>query len=759
MVSDQGYDKDVESLFEDIFADIGEADAAPEKPGIPGLIETLYEQESCLDPWRVALVNFADTLARCLAALNDSLEPRFDEMAARLTSLAQGLQKMPGSPGCILIRHRGRGFAEKGPASQLADFVILSGIPALDLAGVEEVAARSGPQGKGLAAGFEKAAAGLASLGINSVCFFLEGEKTADSNDPFNLVPCLCALHAYFNAPRHPGLDDGPGKIPVILDEKRKPGASFTMLAAVNNLKRGTMQVLINQADAMLRRAGARDPLRHYTGVYDALFAFKKLLGVLVRPRLEINNPRWLAADRPDELINEHLAGMARLVSREFSDSRGKPARILHCLKAKDWSTLAAWQVVDRLGLATELLDAIAISASGSIEDLGQINILGEDSIQSVLETVYKGLERLPDEVFGLIRQKDGAGLAADGPENAQVMAAVCRPLLEQVEFFSQRARVNKKMKSFLMRNAGFDDADYAIVAKDFAISQAQAEELVGLLAACFDGRGNFLRDSFERSIPAFCRHEKKVFAFLWHYLKEHVAKDDRIALLNSLGLLINRMKQPETGLGVLVEGFLRDPDTVTFSDRNAMMLANLLVRRFNKELLKEIRMTPEEVLNVRDGLDPDAATFVAGILDAEKERVFAKVRTIHKGLKAALNPYTWHDAMPLGYLLTLERETYILLSLVGGDAASSVLRSALWEYGNPDSEIYALAERKDQLVWLFHLLQLIVRGVGRVGQPLDAALLSDIKARESEFAVFAAAHGIREQLRRLMEWVEKAMP
>jgi hypothetical protein len=406
MVSDGGFDKDVENLFEDIFADIGEAVVEPQKTGIPGLIETLYEQESRLDPWRVALVSFADTLARCLAALNDSFEPRFDEINSRLTALAKGLEKMPGSPGCILIRHRGRGFAEKGPASQLHDFVILSGIPPLDLAGVEEAAARSGQKSKGLSDSFEKAAATFASLGINSICLFMDSQNRTNENDPYNLLPCLTALHAYFNAPKHPGIDDQPGKIPVILDEKRKPSAAFTMLAAVNSLKRGTMQVLINQADAMMRRAGASDPLRHYTGVYDALFAFKKLLGVLVRPCLEINNPRWLAADRPEEIISDHLAGMARLVSREFGDFNRKSARILHALRARDWSTLAAWQVADRLGLVTELLDAVYISASGSIEALGQINILGEDSVALVLEGVYKGLERVPDEAFGLLQQK-----------------------------------------------------------------------------------------------------------------------------------------------------------------------------------------------------------------------------------------------------------------------------------------------------------------------------------------------------------------
>jgi hypothetical protein len=57
---------------------------------------------------------------------------------------------------------------------------------------------------------------------------------------------------------------------------------------------------------------------------------------------------------------------------------------------------------------------------------------------------------------------------------------------------------------------------------------------------------------------------------------------------------------------------FLPAPEKVEPSDRNAIMLANILLRTYNKELDVDIEMTPEEVLNVRNGLDRDVVHYAS---------------------------------------------------------------------------------------------------------------------------------------------------
>ena len=120
---------------------------------------------------------------------------------------------------------------------------------------------------------------------------------------------------------------------------------------------------------------------------------------------------------------------------------------------------------------------------------------------------------------------------------------------------------------------------------------------------------------------------------------------------------------------------FLEEPDAVHFSDRNALMLANLLLRRYNKELDIDIEITPEEVFLVKEGLNREAATAALMLIDAENEALFEKIRTIHRKIVVSLDSgYDSTDNMNLKYLLSLEREIHIFVALLGGDVARSVL-------------------------------------------------------------------------------------
>ncbi|MBW1989293.1 MAG: hypothetical protein JRI97_07085 [Deltaproteobacteria bacterium] len=746
--------KDWEKDLDQIFEDLGEAgtEYASADDASPGLIESLYEEEGRLDPWRRRVVEFLGELGRFFTTAAKEPE-KVPEAAAMVAQALYGLDGMPNHDGRLVVRYRGRLLGGDDEVSRELDYLVSFGPVTLDMQRIRLAARRLGKDGEGLEKTFSDSCSLLAKAGINT----LYASCCNTANQP-RLETCLDALAAYLSymAADEDERDPDAGPYPIIHDEARRPSANLTLLAAVNGMSRGPVQVLVNQVQTMMTRAGARDPLLRYTCVYDAVFAFRKLWGVLVRPPLEVNNLRWLVADTRKEGMNERLAGLVRLVGGEFGPDNRKSPRILDALCAGDYGFIPPEELCERMGVLSELIDALTIRAASPSTSVGQADHVDENTISEILDLIRSRLARVPDQVWEKL-VPGSTTLSCVTAGGKKITRHVDARLMDLNLFYRRRAAVNKKMKSLLAGKATFGLEDFEVVASDFGISVEDAADLVDLLQSCFDEKGHFLRPAFEKNIPAFCRHERDVFGFLWHYLKEHMDTGDRLALLNALQLLINRMRNPNRALEALLTGMLANPETVSFADRNALILANVLVRKFNKELLKDTKMTPEEVLHVVDGLDGMAVAHVRDILEEEKEKVFLKVRTVHGMLKNAMDPYAWHTSLPLGYLLTLEREIYILMALVGGPVARSVLFSALWEYGNPESSVYKLAEREDQVMWIFHLLQVVIRGLGRVGEPQDAQVLLGLKSHAAAFSEKSTDPKAADQVKRFLAWADKS--
>jgi hypothetical protein len=110
---------------------------------------------------------------------------------------------------------------------------------------------------------------------------------------------------------------------------------------------------------------------------------------------------------------------------------------------------------------------------------------------------------------------------------------------------------------------------------------------------------------------------------------------------------------------------------------------------------------------------------------------------------------------MPVRFLMALEREAHIFAALVGGDTAAAVLRGALNVYGNPASKVYEYDESRKYTSSLLQHLAVIIRGMGRVGQPADFDLLDGVKQREQPFIDLSDEPRHAAQVRRTLRWVE----
>jgi hypothetical protein len=188
-------------------------------------------------------------------------------------------------------------------------------------------------------------------------------------------------------------------------------------------------------------------------------------------------------------------------------------------------------------------------------------------------------------------------------------------------------------------------------------------------------------------------------------------------------------------------------------------MLANILLRTYNKELDVDIEMTPEEVLNVRNGLDRDVVQYAMFRIDSVEYRFSTKVRAIHEKLVTCLNATTTGVQAPsVRHLLFLEREIFIFLSLLSGKTAHLILVSALTEYGDPEAGIYRHLRAATYLPVFLQHLKIIVRGVGRVGTRDDVGLLKQISEYGFQLSQLGGSPENQRSVVRTMGWIENVI-
>jgi hypothetical protein len=419
---------------------------------------------------------------------------------------------------------------------------------------------------------------------------------------------------------------------------------------------------------------------------------------------------------------------------------------VIESLYGNDYDSIDTAKFSQRLKHATDLLFSLEKSPKG------------EQILDSVIATIQKKMEQVPDDVFDEVIVTDDEVRVKSGSATALIGKVHAR-LLSMISLFKERSETKKKMDTIRRQGMNFESVDYAELAERFGVSDQDVKDIIEQFKKCFDQRGYFLRAEFETRIAYFITHEKKIFEFLWSYLKETLHRTDRVAFLNSLQILIQQMKQPKKALRFLLADLCHEPGKVNFSDRNAFMLASLLLRKYNKELNTDIELTPEEVLFVKKGLNNDISRYAAWRLDVDQQRFEAKIETVHQNLIQTLE-----NRQPDGqkhkphFLLSLEREAYIFLSLVSGKTARHIIVKALQEYGNPASEIYTLAADEKILLLLLQHLKVLIRGMGRVGQIDDLNLLAGLKKNEEGFCRLYSAARNEETVRRILLLADVSM-
>ena len=736
-------DEDAERLFSELG---GLSDRVPVRAygGSNGDSE-LDKAEAALDQARLYMIQLTHQIAAFFVATHflQGMKTGRDEMT-ELTDALNKLARLPHRDGRLLVRFRGFPTGTNVPPEN--DYVIRLDDLEIDAAQGAALSNRMGVQMSHLSGRLAKAFKVLADHGISTLSVSIPPGPQQPSG-PFcqRLRACLQIISRYGDArKRRTDIEfevKGQTKtLPPIPDESGRPDFNLTLLAGLNDMSAESMAALVRRVDGWMKRTSANP----FFGVYDAIFGLRQLKGKLFKPPIEVNNIKWLAMEgrrqtqSPAEAAQK--AQVARLAGHHFDAAPHQAARSLQAVYGEDYDQVNAPKLAQRLHHASQLLTAAEKDGSSARIE------------KEVLRNIRDRFEQVKDDVFdNLAVSREGIKLrSADGKEST--VEPVNGKLSRLLAGHKGRLRTQQKMKNLVRQPMTFDERDYRAVAQEFRITAESARDLVGLLKQCFDNKGHFLRSVFERFIPAFATHEKKVFGFLWHYLKETPHRSDRVAFLNSLQLLISKMKEPVFAIEMLLKDVLRDPDRIDFSDRNAFMLSNILVRTYNKEMDIDIELTPEEVLAVQNGLDRKVAAAMARWIDGKQSTFLRKIRTIHSQLNRGM---AGEKTLPVRFLLSMEREIYIFLSLVGGTTARAVLRSALKTYGSADAAIYRMPESHGQSEALLQHLTVVIRGVGRIGQNHDLPSLHQVKEHRTGFGRLWEGPRTTAKVQRLMHWVD----
>ncbi len=230
------------------------------------------------------------------------------------------------------------------------------------------------------------------------------------------------------------------------------------------------------------------------------------------------------------------------------------------------------------------------------------------------------------------------------------------------------------------------------------------------------------------------------------------------MAFLNALQVLIGYMLSSDKALRVLISDVMSQPDKVRFSDRNAFMLVNLLVRKYNQEIRLDIEITPEEVLLVEEGIDKETVKKAVDMIESDRDRFLMKIKVVHEQLLNTLSAsIPSPESKPLRFLISLEREIIVFLSLISGVTALTIIRTMLREYGDPASPVYHVGHDQKEVSLLLQHLKIVIRGSGRFCDDEILSLLRQIKRSEIAFRDLGSGKTHENLVSRNMVWINAA--
>ncbi len=705
-------DRSAENLYKQ-FTGIDDKDRAHEQAP-SALIHLLRQEEKLLDYYRLLLAEATTLFVGILANSRFTALAKENEQKIKvLIATLKRITKFPKLKGKILCRLRGQQCPDGKIGSDLYDYELSLGNFLLDFQVAQIVAEREKAHGTSIYAKLMEAFQALSTMQI----FNFSIDLGAGTDEDYQALESTIHKLVHFYADQDKENDF------LIHDEYDQPHINLTLLAATNNVKPAALQNLVNKLKPRLLGNPPDPQLGSFTTAYEAIFASPRNRELLKKMPIEINNVQWLTQKlrtSPEETAE--AVQVSRFILAKYGSNPRMAAEVIASVNSDGYTDIHTEVMGNRLSKASDFLNLAE-------ENANKATLQGE-----ALQNIEDGMDQVPDAVYDKINIQDGNASTVN-EEGKKTSWSIHDKILGLLTFFKQRSTTKKKVREIANRKVMFDSEDYAVIARNFKISEQEASHLLDLLKSCFDDFGHFRRAFFEKNIPDFVQYGSKVFEFLWHYLKELPARNDRVAFLNALQPLVAELTQPQKALKILLADVFNRSAAIKYSDRNGLILATMLLRHNSRQVRSQIELTPEEVLKGQQGLNQTMVKEVLRFLDQNQEYVIQKFRsTTESLLRVSAQEEQSSEEMLPRFLLFLQREMVIFLALVGGKPAQAIILGVVQEFGNPDSNYYQAMSRKDNLRYSLQLLQVGIRCLRRFDDPQTPALIDVIVSRARDF-------------------------
>ena len=696
------------------------------------LIDLLNQQTKLLDYYRILL---ADAIYLFAGILKSSYSAKpSQEIDQKIQAFLAALKKIAEFPEFnrkIYCRLRGQQYTSNQLGSETYDYELSFNNILLDCQMAQIIEERVKTQGKGL---YTKLMDAFQSLSVMNIFNFSIDIGAGGEEDYRKLEATLRLMIKFYENPNREGF--------VVLDEYGQSNINLTLLAAMNKVKPIALQNLVDKIKPLILGPIPDKGLELFATVYDAIFASVNRRKDLKKIPIEFNNAQLIMDNlHTDPKRTTVVVQILRLVLAKYGSSPRMASEVINSINSAGY-----------INMRPEVMGSRLTKASDFLELAEQTD--NRENLQSeALRNIEKGLDHLPDEIYNNMSVK-GSEASTFNFEGQETKFLLHEKILDFLSFFIRRSSIKKKVQDIANKNVWFDDDDYAVIAKDFMISKEDAVNLISLLRDCFDFNGNFRRSFFEKNTQGFVRSGSKVFEFLWYYLKELSLRNDRVAFLNALQILVAQLEQPKLALNILLSDiFDRFTKNVKFSDRNAFILATALLCSSKSLGRTHIELTPEDVLQTKDDLNLDTISAVLEFFEQHHDNIIQKFRLITELLlKSSAKENFAENEMQPRFLLYLIREMVIFFSLIGGKSAHAIIRGVVLEFGDPFSVYYREMKNKENLRHSLQLLQIAARSLRRFSDLQDMNLLWEIVSNEDAFVKLYDEPDPLNHVQRVME-------
>lgn len=746
---------------------------------------TPLQHKSTVEHWRVMLAEFVHLLGLLLIHSRHAQSVRatsvlFDQMLSHLAVL----EKMPGHEGTMILNcSRPKQSHQVGAIHYRVLFGNLILLRDSQQADVTPIAGKhAGYLNNALDQTFDY----LLNYGIQSLYLQLPGESIAKTHQlslALNIISRFQdAVQGHGSVTFHYG--GRVRAIPVIRDSHNQPDYNLTLLAGINGLSAANAMELIKQAKAYYDMALSdhrEGPPRRkmVTDSYTQIFKVRSLRSQIIQPPVEVNNIPWVVAFRhrmdadntskaltdnemdgdklqekpplePVYLQRTHNDGSPAQNTRKFlgaylDNTDSEIGAALDLVLVDDYASLDTQGIAERLTSTSRLLYAIEKKSQDPAV------------VDHLLHFLQGGLLQVSDAVLAnieVLRQ----GLRFINKGRAMMVGLVHPRLVDLITLVKDQ--VVTRYKTAIVRKIAFEFAhQYAgLVVEAFDISSEHAYHLLDFLHHCFDSDGSFYREAFENRLDAMAQQADAFFEINWCFLRETPRRDDRLAFLNAIQLLLVRLQDPKRAVRFLLDDLCQYPGRVDYTDRNAFVLANILLQNENKTLHVDLDRTPENLLLGATNIHGDVQRYTLWRINTDQVRVVAKIKSIHQAIEKMLGDSSQENQRTVDFLLALEREALIFLALVNGPTARKIMRGLLKLYGRHNASIYKLAKKTGQISSIIAQLQIVVRCMGCVGYLEDYAILEKVTQHADNLRALDdhPAHAL--QIKQTLKWVTEAV-